>query len=231
MKSIFQLLPVMPSIGQKHQIMEETALANNIDWNYFIESHLKIGFTIINRWQHPAVGEIINLEFQPVNTTTERKVSLNDIQCIKCGGIGKASQAFNDTWEEHLDLGSKPGDRGNTLSKTGPAKLVDCLKCSSCGHSWLSKEGIYNISTIHTSSKPEYNTNFKRHIISAEELEGFQNTSTLASSTANGGKRLVINTILRSTGELYSAFEVHHQNKLVLGTNLLEKAIIEYNKY
>ena len=72
----------------------------------------------------------------------------------------------------------------------------------------------------------------QKHTLSTEELQGFKNESTLASSVgSNGIKKLIICTILRSNGELYSAFEVHHQNKLVLGTNLLEKAIIEYNKY
>lgn len=47
-------------------------------------------------------------------------------QCNRCEGIGILSKAYDNTFIEFLDLGSKPGDRGNTLSKSGPAKLV-CL--------------------------------------------------------------------------------------------------------
>ena len=39
--------------------------------------------------------------------------------CRDCGNLGKESKALEDTYVEYLDLGSKPGDRGNTLSKTG----------------------------------------------------------------------------------------------------------------
>lgn len=58
-------------------------------------------------------------------------------KCRKCGGEGKPSQAFQNTLIEFVSRDSKIGDRGNTLSQSGPAELVDCLKCSSCGHSWI----------------------------------------------------------------------------------------------
>jgi ribosomal protein L37E len=60
--------------------------------------------------------------------------------CRRCNGQGKPSKAFNNTLVEFTDLGSKIGDRGNTLSRIGKAQLVDCIKCENCGHSWIPKK-------------------------------------------------------------------------------------------
>lgn len=60
--------------------------------------------------------------------------------CRRCNGIGLPSKGFEDTYLESMDFhDSKPGDRGNTMSKSGPPVLLDCLKCSDCGHSWIPK--------------------------------------------------------------------------------------------
>lgn len=77
--------------------------------------------------------------------TKETLTTNQDTTCKKCGSNVKPSKAFNDTLIEHLDLGSKKGDRGNTLSRNGKAKLVDCLKCTNCGHSWIPKENPNNL--------------------------------------------------------------------------------------
>ncbi len=58
-------------------------------------------------------------------------------QCKKCGGEGKPSKAFNNTIVYYDDFGKDAGSRGTTGSRQGTAKLVDCIKCKLCGHSWV----------------------------------------------------------------------------------------------
>lgn len=63
--------------------------------------------------------------------------TLHDLKCKKCGGIGKPSQALLNTIVGYEDFGNDKGSVGTTLSRKGPAKIVDCMKCESCGHSWV----------------------------------------------------------------------------------------------
>lgn len=58
-------------------------------------------------------------------------------KCTKCGGHCKPSKAYQNDLLEYLEYGAKPGDRGNTISRSGKARLVNCLKCESCGHSFI----------------------------------------------------------------------------------------------
>jgi hypothetical protein len=58
-------------------------------------------------------------------------------QCKKCGGEGKPSKALNNTIVYYDDFGKDAGSRGTTGSRQGTAQLVDCIKCKSCGHSWI----------------------------------------------------------------------------------------------
>lgn len=54
------------------------------------------------------------------------------IQCSKCGGALKSGIALVDI------NGGVPDFEGGevvTMSPTGRAKIVDCLKCETCGHS------------------------------------------------------------------------------------------------
>lgn len=53
------------------------------------------------------------------------------MDCIKCGTELQPGKAILQT-----TVGGSP-DMGEvmTLSAGGPGKLVDCLKCPSCGHS------------------------------------------------------------------------------------------------
>lgn len=60
-------------------------------------------------------------------------------QCRKCGGIDTPSKAFNNTLISFDDFGEDAGQHGTTMSRQGLAKLVDCIKCESCGHSWIPK--------------------------------------------------------------------------------------------
>lgn len=57
--------------------------------------------------------------------------------CKKCNGKGKPSKALNNTLIGFDDFGGDVGDRGTTMSRVGPAKMVDCIKCENCGHSWV----------------------------------------------------------------------------------------------
>ena len=52
----------------------------------------------------------------------------------------------------------------------------------------------------------------------------------LASSTANGGKRLSIKSYITSTGEVVSVFTVHANKNLIDEFSILQEAIDEYNK-
>ena len=62
--------------------------------------------------------------------------TLNIFKC-KCGGIGKHSKALLNTLVSFSDFGNDAGKRGTTQSRVGKAKMVDCIKCQTCGHSWV----------------------------------------------------------------------------------------------
>lgn len=51
-------------------------------------------------------------------------------KCKKCDGIGKPSKGYGNAY-------SRPEPPGNKAIHFGCGDLVDCLKCSSCGHSWV----------------------------------------------------------------------------------------------
>lgn len=54
--------------------------------------------------------------------------------CRKCQGIMRPGQAMAQTFDSGLP--DFPGDtHGITISPGGPGKLIDCMKCSSCGWS------------------------------------------------------------------------------------------------
>lgn len=59
------------------------------------------------------------------------------IICKKCGGNCKSSKALNNTLISFNDFGNDAGSRGTTMSRVGKSKLIDCLKCESCGHSFV----------------------------------------------------------------------------------------------
>lgn len=51
----------------------------------------------------------------------------------RCGGVMKRGVAFENSWEGMADF---PGDEyACTISQTGPAKIVPCVKCKRCGFS------------------------------------------------------------------------------------------------
>lgn len=55
--------------------------------------------------------------------------------CKKCNNTMSPSKAFKNTWITHLDFIGQTNLRGCTMSRSGAAKLVDVLKCISCGYS------------------------------------------------------------------------------------------------
>lgn len=59
----------------------------------------------------------------------------------KCGGDAVPGQALSNTLTGYEDFGGDAGSYGSTLSRSGPAKMVDCLKCTVCGHSWVETGG------------------------------------------------------------------------------------------
>lgn len=59
---------------------------------------------------------------------------MTDEPCRKCGGAMRPSKAMGQTFSAGLP--DFPGDKvGTTISPAGPGKLIDCLKCESCGWS------------------------------------------------------------------------------------------------
>ena len=52
--------------------------------------------------------------------------------CRRCGGEMRPGKAMQQTFTGAPDF---PGKDVVTLSPGGPGVLVDCLKCSQCGHS------------------------------------------------------------------------------------------------
>lgn len=61
---------------------------------------------------------------------------MKQILC-KCGNKTIKSKAYLNTLISFNDFGNDAGQRGTTLSRLGTAKLVDCRKCISCGHSFI----------------------------------------------------------------------------------------------
>jgi DNA-directed RNA polymerase subunit M/transcription elongation factor TFIIS len=58
-------------------------------------------------------------------------------QCRECGSQGKESKSLLNTLLSFNDFGNDSGRRGTTQARVGPVKLVDSIKCVSCGHSWI----------------------------------------------------------------------------------------------
>ena len=56
--------------------------------------------------------------------------------CNKCGGNYHPARALVNTTVAAIDF-SDIDIYGDTLSRSGPAKMVDCMKCESCGHSFI----------------------------------------------------------------------------------------------
>ena len=57
--------------------------------------------------------------------------------CKKCGGKCHPSKALNNTMVYYDDFGGDAGGRGTTGSRSGKPKMVECLKCEDCGHSFV----------------------------------------------------------------------------------------------
>lgn len=85
---------------------------------------------------------------------------MEDNTCKKCGGHAKPSKGLLNTLLSHSDFGGDAGLRGTTQTRNGPAELVDCLKCESCGHSWVPTElvelAVAETQRYSRSSFPEY---------------------------------------------------------------------------
>lgn len=57
-------------------------------------------------------------------------------RCRKCNGEMKPSKALDNTLLGFPDfLGDTGFEAGCTVSKSGPPKMIDCMKCAECGWS------------------------------------------------------------------------------------------------
>ena len=54
--------------------------------------------------------------------------------CRRCGGAMLPGAAMTSTYTGAPDF---PGGECGTLSPGGPGRMVECMKCASCGHSVL----------------------------------------------------------------------------------------------
>lgn len=77
-------------------------------------------------------------------TKAELKEKLNDndnilsrVFCRECGSKCEPSKALNNTVVTFVDFIGDSDLRGATQSRVGPAELVDCHKCTNCGHSFI----------------------------------------------------------------------------------------------
>lgn len=65
------------------------------------------------------------------------------VQCRRCGAEVKSGIAIGQTYVGHPDF---PGDTGMepgcTISPGGPGKVIQCQKCTECGHSFVPANGI-----------------------------------------------------------------------------------------
>ena len=67
---------------------------------------------------------------------------MTDPKCKHCNGEMKPGKAFQSTFNSGMP--DFPGDKNVvTLSPGGPGKLIDCLKCVSCGWSMTEPKGLF----------------------------------------------------------------------------------------
>lgn len=60
---------------------------------------------------------------------------IETVICPKCYAGMKPSQALENTFVTGNGIPAHLAGDGQTVSQTGPAVMVDCLKCLACGHS------------------------------------------------------------------------------------------------
>lgn len=77
-------------------------------------------------WKVTGSNPVSDTIFTP---KTKNKMKTKETSCRKCGGNGKPSKALRNY--HYID---KSYLRGETEFET---KLLDCIKCESCGHSWI----------------------------------------------------------------------------------------------
>lgn len=59
------------------------------------------------------------------------------VRCFKCGGDVKTGIALQNTPTFGVpDFPNQTDLRGQTFTMDGPPKLIECLKCCHCGHSF-----------------------------------------------------------------------------------------------
>lgn len=73
------------------------------------------------------------LDFKPTYVLCEK---INNDVCRECGGKCIESKAFENTYVAMNDFGNDAGEDGSTMSKIGEAELINCYKCTDCGHSF-----------------------------------------------------------------------------------------------
>lgn len=90
--------------------------------------------------------------------TTEEKERLADAlqfvteKCRRCGGQMRRGKAIAQTFDGVPDF---PGGEVVTISPSGPGRLIDCLKCSTCGHSVTANAGDHRSAACGASGGAE----------------------------------------------------------------------------
>ena len=76
------------------------------------------------------VPEIVSLA-----SSIYRDIQVSKQLCRRCNVPMVPGKALHDTLVSMDDFGGDAGEPGTTLRRSGPAVLVDCLKCPECGRS------------------------------------------------------------------------------------------------
>lgn len=72
----------------------------------------------------------------------------------------------------------------------------------------------------------------KQHLLSIEDLQGFESSTIIASQCGSvRNKQIILESFLNEDGQIKSRISVYSDKSLKLQTLFLIKAIEEYNKY
>ena len=75
---------------------------------------------------------------QEINDLRAEIRSLTRVRlCLTCGGFAKRSKGFGNAYIQSEDgPHTIPGESGRYTIYPGAGGLIDCWKCTNCGHSW-----------------------------------------------------------------------------------------------
>lgn len=117
---------------QQENILESVSINFNKSKNqYWSSAEIRIdGYLIkIEMEYYNTIDDSVKAIKEKIVKAIDKFYSIKSI-CKKCGGSAIKSKGFGNAYLPQNEIGTK-----EVLE--GKGKLIDCLKCSKCGHSWI----------------------------------------------------------------------------------------------